>query len=143
MYTLLLIFTAMPIQAVPSTSTNKQTNKQTPWPLVRERTIPTERPPLVDEIQLLWIEGCRVVSAADPLRSLLLLFPGNVRRKCSLNLGHFWGPACGEVEHARHLMSPRILKIYYERKYQIYTLIHPHLDAFIDNFRYRGDIDVK
>jgi hypothetical protein len=27
----------------------KQT-KQTPWPLVRERTIPTERPPLVDEI---------------------------------------------------------------------------------------------
>jgi hypothetical protein len=29
--------------------TNKKT-KQTPWPLVRERTIPTERPPLVDEI---------------------------------------------------------------------------------------------
>jgi hypothetical protein len=28
--------------------TNKK--KQTPWPLVRERTIPTERPPLVDEI---------------------------------------------------------------------------------------------
>jgi hypothetical protein len=26
-----------------------QTNKQTPWPLVRKRTIPTERPPL-DEI---------------------------------------------------------------------------------------------
>jgi hypothetical protein len=25
-------------------------NKQTPWPLVRERTLPTERPPLVDEI---------------------------------------------------------------------------------------------
>jgi hypothetical protein len=51
---------------------NKQTNKQTPWPFVRERTLPTERPPLVDEIQcqLLWIEGCRVVSAADPLRSL-------------------------------------------------------------------------
>jgi uncharacterized membrane-anchored protein YhcB (DUF1043 family) len=33
---------------------NKQdpnkTNKQTPWPLVSERTIPTEQPPLVDEI---------------------------------------------------------------------------------------------
>jgi hypothetical protein len=28
----------------------KQTNKQTPWPLVRERTILTERPPLDDEI---------------------------------------------------------------------------------------------
>jgi hypothetical protein len=28
---------------------NKQT-KQTPWPLVHERTILTERPPLVDEI---------------------------------------------------------------------------------------------
>jgi hypothetical protein len=26
------------------------TLKQTPWPLVRKRTIPTERPPLVDEI---------------------------------------------------------------------------------------------
>jgi hypothetical protein len=25
-------------------------HKQTPWPLVRKRTIPTERPPLVDEI---------------------------------------------------------------------------------------------
>jgi hypothetical protein len=25
-------------------------NKQTPWPLVRERTIPTDRQPLVDEI---------------------------------------------------------------------------------------------
>jgi hypothetical protein len=24
--------------------------KQTPWPLVRKRTVPTERPPLVDEI---------------------------------------------------------------------------------------------
>jgi hypothetical protein len=24
--------------------------KQTPWPLVRERTIPTDRPPLVSEI---------------------------------------------------------------------------------------------
>jgi hypothetical protein len=27
-----------------------EVNKQTPWPLVRERTIPTDRPPLVDEI---------------------------------------------------------------------------------------------
>jgi hypothetical protein len=31
--------------------TDLDPNKQkTPWPLVRERTIPTERPPLVDEI---------------------------------------------------------------------------------------------
>jgi hypothetical protein len=30
--------------------THKQTNKQTPWPLVYKRTVPTERPPLVDEI---------------------------------------------------------------------------------------------
>jgi hypothetical protein len=29
-------------------ATNK--TKQTPWPLVRKRTIPTERPPLVSEI---------------------------------------------------------------------------------------------
>jgi hypothetical protein len=50
--------------------------KQTPWLLVRERTIPTERRPIVDEIycQLLWIEGCRVVRAADPLRSLISVF---------------------------------------------------------------------
>jgi hypothetical protein len=49
-------------------NTNKQT-KQTPWPLVRERTIPSERLPHVDEIwcQILWIEGCHVISAADPL----------------------------------------------------------------------------
>jgi hypothetical protein len=25
---------------------NKQKNKQTPWPLVRKRTIPTGRPPM-------------------------------------------------------------------------------------------------
>jgi hypothetical protein len=50
--------------------------KQTPWPLVRKRTIQTDRPPLVEEIwcQLLLIEGCRVVSAADPLRSLISVF---------------------------------------------------------------------
>jgi hypothetical protein len=38
----------------PSTSasdkTNTQTNKQTPWALFRERTIPTDRPPLVYQI---------------------------------------------------------------------------------------------
>jgi hypothetical protein len=41
--------------------------------LVRERTIPTERPPLVDEVSanLLWIEGCRAVSAADPYGRIL------------------------------------------------------------------------
>jgi hypothetical protein len=33
------------------TDTNKQT-KQTPWHLVRKRTIPTERPPLVGDILL-------------------------------------------------------------------------------------------
>jgi hypothetical protein len=27
-----------------------QTKQQTPWPLVHERTIPTKRPPIVDEI---------------------------------------------------------------------------------------------
>jgi hypothetical protein len=32
-----------------SNSAMKQTNKQTPWPLVRKRTIPTERPPLVGQ----------------------------------------------------------------------------------------------
>jgi hypothetical protein len=50
--------------------------KQTLRSLVRKRTILTDRRPLVDEIQcqLLWIEGCRVVSAADPLRSLITVF---------------------------------------------------------------------
>jgi hypothetical protein len=31
------------------TKTKKQLEK-TPWPLVRKRPIPTERPPLVDEV---------------------------------------------------------------------------------------------
>jgi hypothetical protein len=36
--------------------------------LFRKRTIPTERPPFVGEIecQHLRIDGCRMVSAADP-----------------------------------------------------------------------------
>jgi hypothetical protein len=38
--------------------------------LVRERTIPTEQQPLVGEVSanVLRTEGCRMVSAADPLR---------------------------------------------------------------------------
>jgi hypothetical protein len=57
-------------------STIYKTSKQTLWPLVRKRTIPTERPPLVGEIlyQLLRVEGCRMVSAADPPRSLISVF---------------------------------------------------------------------
>jgi hypothetical protein len=40
--------------------------KQTPWPEVRKRIIPTQRPPLVGEVvQLLRIK-CHVVSATDP-----------------------------------------------------------------------------
>jgi hypothetical protein len=40
---------------------------------VSERTIPTERPPLVGEVicQLLRIEGCHVVSVTDPYGSIL------------------------------------------------------------------------
>jgi hypothetical protein len=56
---------------------NKTKNKQNKLRgLVRKGTIPTERPPLVNETkcQLLWIEGCRVVSAADPLPSLISVF---------------------------------------------------------------------
>jgi hypothetical protein len=50
--------------------------KLTPLPLVRERILLTELPPIFSEIycQLLWIEVCRVVSAADPLRSLIFSF---------------------------------------------------------------------
>jgi hypothetical protein len=32
------------------TAVYSEQQKQTPWPLVRERSIPTDRPPLVDEI---------------------------------------------------------------------------------------------
>jgi hypothetical protein len=51
-------------------------NIPTPWPLVRKRTIPTERPPLVrlNLVSTLWIEGCRVVNAVDPLPSLISVF---------------------------------------------------------------------
>jgi hypothetical protein len=53
----------------------KRNKQKTPWPLARKRTKPTERLLLVGEIycQLLRIEGCRVVSAADPSRSLILV----------------------------------------------------------------------
>jgi hypothetical protein len=38
--------------------------------LIRERTMPIERPPLVGEVSANFcgIEGCRMISAADPLR---------------------------------------------------------------------------
>jgi hypothetical protein len=41
--------------------------------LVRERTIPTGRPPLVGEVStnFLWIEECRVVNAVDPYGRIL------------------------------------------------------------------------
>ena len=44
------------------------TTKLNPVALVRERTIPTERPPPVGEVSanFLRIEGCHVVSATDP-----------------------------------------------------------------------------
>jgi len=44
------------------------TKAYTPWLLVRERTIPTERPPPVGEVSanFLRIEGCHVVSATVP-----------------------------------------------------------------------------
>jgi hypothetical protein len=50
--------------------------KQTSWPLVRKLSILTELPPLLGEIlcQLLRIEGCRVVSAADTSQSLISVF---------------------------------------------------------------------
>jgi hypothetical protein len=43
--------------------------QQTPWPLVRKRTTPTKRPPLVDEIycQLLWIEVSRGQRGESPM----------------------------------------------------------------------------
>jgi hypothetical protein len=66
-----------PENSWPCSQHHKQTkNKQTPWPLVRERTIPTDRRHLSTKfsVNYLWIERCRVVSAADPLRSLNLSF---------------------------------------------------------------------
>jgi hypothetical protein len=46
------------------------------WPLFRKRHTPTERQKFVGEImwQPLRIEGCHVVSAADPPRSLISVF---------------------------------------------------------------------
>jgi hypothetical protein len=40
----------------------------TPWPLVRKRTIPTERPPLVGEVSANFLadRGSRVVRTTDP-----------------------------------------------------------------------------
>jgi hypothetical protein len=41
---------AQPLNAIYKLVTMLYHKKKTPWPLVRVRTIPTERPPLVDEI---------------------------------------------------------------------------------------------
>jgi hypothetical protein len=38
------------LQSTARYCTPEDRTKQTPWPLVRERTIPTARPPLVGEI---------------------------------------------------------------------------------------------
>jgi hypothetical protein len=38
------------LRNVGSYKSHKTNKQQTPWPLVRERTIPTERQPLVNEI---------------------------------------------------------------------------------------------
>jgi hypothetical protein len=44
----------------------KKTKKLNSVALVRERTIPTERPPLVGEVSANFADrGCRVVSATD------------------------------------------------------------------------------
>jgi hypothetical protein len=46
---------------------SKLKRKETPWLLVRKRTIPTERPPLVGEVVPTFADiGCRMVSATDP-----------------------------------------------------------------------------
>jgi hypothetical protein len=57
----------------PQTKTKKI---QTQWLFVCKTTVPTERPPLVGEFycKLLRIEGCCVVSAAEPPRPLMSVF---------------------------------------------------------------------
>ena len=53
--------------------------------LVRERTIPTERPPPVGEVSanFLRIEGCHVVSATDPHGRLISVFYTGAATFCS------------------------------------------------------------
>jgi hypothetical protein len=52
-----------------------KTTEQTPWLLVRKRTIPTERPPLVGEVSATFADrGCGVVSPTDPPQSLISVF---------------------------------------------------------------------
>jgi hypothetical protein len=69
----------------------KKTNKQTPWPLVRERTIPTVRPPLVDEwfpkrlqnFKSLYFQKCLLQTVRDTNKNRL----DNITEICScLNL---------------------------------------------------------
>jgi hypothetical protein len=97
--------------------------KKTPWPLVREWTLPTERPPLVDEIQyqVFWMEGCRVVSAADPVRSLIYIDGGNIQKALrnkiylivnliALENGVFWVVTpCGSCKNRRFGGTWRLL----------------------------------
>jgi hypothetical protein len=53
-----------------NSNNNNNNNNNNSVVLTRERTIPTEQPPLAGKIstKFLQIEGCCVVSAADPLQ---------------------------------------------------------------------------
>jgi hypothetical protein len=82
--------------------------------LVRERTIPTERPPLNGEVShnFLRIEGCRVVSAADTLRlysrfprpEQLLFLPSS----SSIVLTRLSGPRSRRTTSQKNLVAPGI-----------------------------------
>jgi hypothetical protein len=61
---------------------------------VRERTIPTERPPLVDEViaNFFAYRGCHVVSVTDPYSRILGFLELFVMKFCtnSCHVSHLW-----------------------------------------------------
>ena len=73
-YSIKIIVTCLFSHPIYNTKTKLKT-KLNSVALVRERTIPTERPPPVGEVSanFLRIEGCHVVSATDP-RPLISVF---------------------------------------------------------------------
>jgi hypothetical protein len=67
-----MMFEGAAILALKYNTTNK-TNKTNSMVLARERTIPTERPPLVGEVIANFFvdKGCHVVSVTDPYGRIL------------------------------------------------------------------------
>jgi hypothetical protein len=90
------LFTSF-IQFPECTGTNKQTNSMA-W--VRERTIPTERPPLLGEVVANFSDkGCHVVSVTDPYGRILDFLDRRIKKTVyTRRQSYLWIPAVSGIK---------------------------------------------